>query len=137
MFIEALEFCLRQGYCMYDKVCYGQVEGVAMGSPLSPVVAELVLDKLFMSIKDMFDVKILVKYVDDNSDYVDAIFNYMNSFHERLEFTCEKENEKSINFLDMTLIRRDSGDIIFKHYKKPTHTGRIINFFRNNRSIIK
>jgi hypothetical protein len=40
MFLEPLKFCLTKGYCKFNNVSYGQVEGIAMSSPLSPIVAE-------------------------------------------------------------------------------------------------
>lgn len=58
LFFEALEFCLRNGYFTYKNVFYIQVEGVAMGNPLSPIVSEIVLDKLFDTILNTFDVEI-------------------------------------------------------------------------------
>lgn len=135
-FVEALQFCLEQGYCKFDNQYYSQVQGTAMGSPLSPIIADLVLDKLFVSIKDNFDVKFLAKYVDDsicivNSDLITDIFDFMNNFHTRLKFTCEKEKDRSINFLDITITRSPNCNLNFKHYQKPTHTGRIINYHSN------
>jgi len=39
-----------------------------MGSPLSPIIAEFVLDELCLEIKDIFQnhIKFLTKYVDDS-----------------------------------------------------------------------
>ena len=34
-----LSFCLKTTYFMYDGEIYSQVEGAAMGSPVSPIVA--------------------------------------------------------------------------------------------------
>lgn len=136
-FIEATKFCLESGYCNYNNSSYAQVQGVAMGSPLSPIIAEFVLDKLFRTIRDNFEVKFLTKYVDGsicivNKDFVDAIFDTMNNFHPRLKFTCEKEDENgSINFLDVTIIKNELCNFYFKHYRKPTHSGRIINYHSN------
>ena len=55
---------------------------------------------------------------------------YVNSFHNFVKFTHEKDYN-TMNFLDITLIRNNDNNILFKHYKKPTYTGRIINFLSN------
>jgi hypothetical protein len=142
MFFEALKFCLTNGYCKYDNVYYAQVEGVAMGSPLSPIVAEIVLDNLFRTINEKNEVRFIVKYVDDslciiNKNYVNDILVYMNNYHNRLQFTCEHEKDGSINFLDVTIFRTCNLDLKFRHYKKPTYTGRIINYNSNQPDYVK
>ena len=38
------KLCLRSTYFMFDKVLFEQVEGAAMGSPLSPMVANLYME---------------------------------------------------------------------------------------------
>ena len=136
MFFNALKFCLSKGYCKYDDTYYAQIEGVAMVGPLSFIAAEFVLDKLFKMIREKSEVKFIVKYVDDslaiiNKDNVNDILERMNCFHDRLKFTCEKENDGAINFLDITIFRTRNYDLSYKHYKKPTYTGRIINFHSN------
>lgn len=136
MFIEAIELCLNNGYCNFENVSYEQVEGLAMGSPLSAIVAEIVLDKLFTMIKNNFNVKLFVKFVDDslcivNRDHVDNVFNFLNSYHHRLEFTCELEENNMINFLDITIIKNVNCTLSFKHHRKSTYTGRIINYRSN------
>jgi hypothetical protein len=136
MFLKALCFCLRKGYCKFDGKCYAQTEGVAMGSPLSPIVAEMVLDRLFRTIKEKFDVIYMCKYVDDslfivNKNLVNDILKFMNSFHPRLTFTQEIEKDSSINFLDVTIFKNGNGTLSYKHYKKPSYTGRIINYYSN------
>ncbi len=39
--IKLLEFCLQSTYFMFDGQIYSQVEGAAMGSPVSPIVANI------------------------------------------------------------------------------------------------
>ncbi len=41
--IELLESCLRLTYFIYDGQIYSQVEGTAMGSPVSPIVANILI----------------------------------------------------------------------------------------------
>ena len=42
--MDLLEFCLRSTYFTYQGKYYEQVEGAAMGSPISPIVANLYME---------------------------------------------------------------------------------------------
>ena len=43
-----LELCLRPTYFQFDGSFFGQVQGAAMGSPLSPIVANIFMEDLEM-----------------------------------------------------------------------------------------
>ena len=51
----------------------------------------------------------------------------INSFHTSLKFTIEKEQNASLPFLDMKIIR-ENGRLTSKWYTKPTDTGLVMNF---------
>ena len=42
--IKLLDFCLRSTYFVFQGQYYEQVEGAAMGSPLSPIVANIFME---------------------------------------------------------------------------------------------
>lgn len=106
-----------------------------MGSPISSTISELVLNVMEnLLIKPNPDITFYKRYVDDiiicaHASKINNIFNLLNNYHPRLKFTLEKENNKnSINFLDITLIRSQSGIIYTNWYRKNTKTTRYINF---------
>jgi len=77
-----------------------------------------------------------IRYVDDillatPVDLIEVILKIFNSFHERLKFTLEISNCDRINFLDVTLIM-ESEVIKFDLYKKPTNSGRYLNYLSNH-----
>ena len=82
-FEEILLFCLTSGYCQYQGEIYSQKNGLAIGSALSPIIAELVLDHLFKEIDRVFktdEIKFRIKYADDSffilrSDVFDEVLN--------------------------------------------------------------
>ena len=43
--IKLLEFCLNSTSIIYQGQFYQQIEGAAMGSPLSPIVANIYMEK--------------------------------------------------------------------------------------------
>lgn len=136
-FFEAISFCIKNSYFMYDGKYYAQITGLAMGNPLSGIISEIVMDKLFSKIKEKFSssIKIMVKYVDDSffimhNDIFNDVLSELNSFHNLLKFTYEK-NANDINFLDISIKRNHDNSILLKHYKKPTYTGRIIHHLSN------
>jgi len=48
-FKMAVEFVLSSTFFTFNNICYKQIFGTPMGSPLSPVIADLVLQDLEMS----------------------------------------------------------------------------------------
>jgi len=59
------------------------------------------------------------------------ILETFNSFHSRLKFTMEISKCDHISFLDVNLIV-ENRKIIFDLFKKPTNSGRYLNFYSNH-----
>ena len=65
------------------------------------------------------------KYVDNifvlfrSPDHLEKFRNYLNSKHRNITFTCEKEQNNSMAFLDV-LITRTSNGFKISAYRKPT-----------------
>ncbi|XP_011338800.2 uncharacterized protein LOC105280186 [Ooceraea biroi] len=129
-FLHAIDLVLGSTSFQFNGVCYEQIFGSSMGSPLSPIVADMVLDNLetkCISSLD-FELPVFYRYVDDvftilPVDKVDHVLHVFNSNNERLKFTMELESNNRINFLDTTVIR-DSQRLITDWYRKPTFSGR-------------
>ncbi|XP_055840080.1 uncharacterized protein LOC129907751 [Episyrphus balteatus] len=105
-----------------------------MGSPASPILADIVMEALLDNVfeKIPYKPKIITKYVDDifiilKSCHVDSTLTALNSFHPKIQFTVEFENNGKLPYLDVLVIRRNNR-LIFDWYKKPTSSGRLINF---------
>jgi len=89
-----------------------------MGSPLSPIIADLVLQKLEINVISELSTKPIFyyRYVDDITlaapyTCLNDLLHRFNSFHPRLCFTMEVGGN-NLNFLDLTIIKRD-GQLIF------------------------
>ena len=95
-----------------------------MGSPLSPILADLVIQDLENNIFNTLTTHIsfYFRYVDDivlaaPINLITNILDSFNSYHERIKFTVDYGDDRGINFLDVKLLS-DNGKIIFDLYKK-------------------
>ena len=109
---------------------YRQVDGLAMGSAPAPHFANGWLFKFDPVIAD--DAAICERYMDDiirniKRARIEAKLQEINNLHPNLKFTCEREVEGKIPFLDMLIIN-DRGNLSSTWYNKPTDTGLIMNF---------
>lgn len=136
IFIEALKLTLNSNYSQHKNKFYQQLDGCAMGSPISSTVAQLVMEYLEEKVLSNTNIPILFlkRYVDDcitavPENQIDEILNAFNNFHPKLQFTSEVEIELKINFLDMTIIRQEDSDkLTTKWYTKNTWSGRYLNY---------
>ena len=92
-----------------------------MGSPLSPIAADIVLDDLeskgiaFLP----FQLPFYFRYVDDiitavPFNKIEIIKNIFNRYNHKIQFTIEEELEEKIVFLDILVIR--DGDVIITNW---------------------
>lgn len=114
---------------------FKQVSGLPMGTEGSPVIASIVFTHFLNSVLPKHaPVAYLKKYVDDtimitSQANAHAILTSLNNIDRRIQFTMEEENDSSgINFLDVSLFRREQ-KIITKWYCKPFSSNRLVNWF--------
>ena len=132
VFRRLLEFATN-GLFQFDGKLYQQTDGVAMGSPLAPSLANLFVGE--MENRHLNENKTKVKYytrfVDDvltifEQDEVNSFHNFINSWHDNLKFTVEVGGN-SIPFLDIN-IEINNENLCTTVYRKPTYTGLLLNF---------
>lgn len=134
-FIELITFLFDSSYFTFEGQIYYQTFGCAMGNPCSPILANIVMNELLLDTihKLPFTLPFMFCYVDDlltaiKVDSVELVLNTFNNFSPHLQFTVEKEQDKSIPFLDVILTRTNEGTLMTDWYRKPTNSGRIINY---------
>ena len=132
---ELLDMCTKDIHFSCNNKIYKQTDGVAMGSPLGPVIANIFmveLEKVVMPwIED--DVALWFRYVDDTFTFVkkneiEFVKNVINSFHKDIQFTHETESNDSIAFLDVLIKRSTTGSLSTSFFKKETDTNIYINW---------
>jgi len=111
------------------------VEGAAMGSPVSPIVANLFMEHFEERALISFHspIKFWGRYVDDTmvviaTSLVDDFTVHLNSLHHKIKFTSETEVNNSIPMLDTLILRRNDGSLDFQVYRKKTHTDHYLQF---------
>ena len=127
MATSGIEFC-------FDGQMYSQVDGVVMGSPLGPTLANIIMGHLEAEFFNKNDFPLMYcRYVDDcfllfhNKNDCDRMFRDFNCLHPSIQFTMEAEDNNKLAFLDV-LIQRNNNEFLTSIYRKTTFTGEYINF---------
>ena len=131
---KLLQICTKEMHFSFNGVLYRQVDGVAMGSPLGPVLANVFMVELEKTLVPQLDsIALWYRYVDDTFTFIKAgevenVLERLNSFHESIKFTFEKERDDSIAFLDVKVIRNEDGTFSTDIHRKKTDTNIYINW---------
>ena len=134
--IKLLEFCLRNTYFVFQGQYYEQVEGAAIGSPLSLIVANIYMEH--------FETKALEtaphppslwkRFVDDTcvileKEHKEEFFQHINAIEEKIQFTAETTRaDGSIPFLDTLVTAKSDGRLLTSIYGKATHTNQYLQW---------
>ena len=136
--IKLLELCLRSTYFTFDGQIYSQVEGAAMGSPVSPIVANIFMQWFEETALETFpyEISLWKRYVDDTivilmDALLDDLTAHINVVHPAIRFTREEEEDGSLAVLDAQISRREDM-LTFSVYRKPTHTDQYLQFCSNH-----
>ena len=122
------------GEFLYQDKLYRQTDGVAMGSPLAPTLANLFLAHLENDFLKSCDAPIAYwRYVDDifcvfdvSKQKPDTFLNLLNSQHDNLSFTIDV-GPKALPFLDIQ-VEFSHGSPVFSVFRKKSYTGLLLNF---------
>jgi hypothetical protein len=126
-------FChvLTTTYFTFNGQFHGQTAGMAMGSPLSPVIANFYMEDYEKAALESAPLKprCWFHYVGDifviwqhGLDKLKDFLHHLNSVHQSIQFTMETKSEGHLPFLDFDIYRRPDGCLRLKVYRKPTHT---------------
>lgn len=126
------------GYFLYKNDLYCQIDGVTMGSPLGPTLANFFMANFevkFMNEKALHTPKLYLRYVDDifcvfgSMEYLLTFFDCLNELHKNLKFTHEI-GPNHLAFLDTEIgLPSDNCDLVSSTvYRKPSNTNVILNY---------
>ena len=125
--LKCLKLCLDNMYFQFEDNTYQQTKGLAMGHPLSPFLANLVLESLEKKILTNANVQGIktYRYMDDlliiyqEEIQFETLIQLWNSVHPNITVTQEKETNEGINFLDLWIYRKNNR-FHTEVYRKPT-----------------
>ena len=136
-FRNLLKLSVKNTYFFFNGKLYEQIDGVAMGSPLGPTLANIFLcyheNKWLTNCPNHYKPTYYRRYVDDtfllfrNESQIPQFLSYMNQQHPNIKFTLETEENNQISFLDTTIVKEQSG-FATSVYRKKTFTGLGSNF---------
>ena len=143
--ISLLQFRLTSTSFRYSNKSYQPLDGLAMGSPVSSIVADIFMDD--------FDEKSITKetsvtprlwkrFVDDilavvRIDKSHKLLEHLHRQHPRVRFTIEKEGKGVLPFMDVCFSCDERGSLHREMFQKPTHTNRYIQFSSHHPESVK
>ena len=134
--MSLLKLVLENCVFTFQDRFYKQLHGTVMGSPCSPVVANIYMEyfeNMALGPKLPVPIKDWKRYVDDVFSIIPKgnwviLLQYLNSIDPHIKFTIEQPNaEGGIPFLD-TFPKPKGEKIAVAVYRKPTHTDRYLDF---------
>ncbi|CAF1185331.1 unnamed protein product [Didymodactylos carnosus] len=123
-----------QSRFLFNNQLYEQHDGLFMGSPLAVIMADIYMshfEEVNMPELIINGVHLWKGYVDDtftfaeNNDSVQNILHVLNSYHPGIQFTVEMEQNNTLSFLDVKIIRIGTTTPSYQTtvYMKPTYSG--------------
>ena len=134
---ELFLFGTSQTHFIFNGKFYNQIDGVAMASPLAPVLANIFTGFYKSEWLNEYNInkpKFYLRYVDDilaafNKKQNSLNFlNFLNKMHPKIKFTIEKQINHSIAFLDVFISGIKNQNLTLQTYHKSTCTGLPLNF---------
>jgi hypothetical protein len=131
-FRRLLNTAVKENHFMFEGRMFDQLDGVAMGSSLGPILANIFMSQFETQALSQYGGNLpstYRRYVDDTflvfetKADVDSFFHYMNNKHANIKFTMEQEENHKLPFLDILITRHSDGTITTSVYHKPTFTG--------------
>ncbi|XP_071944425.1 uncharacterized protein [Antedon mediterranea] len=141
--MELLSLVVNTAYFSFGNIIYRQKSGIAMGSPISLIVANLFLEWLeteaISRANDNIRPTYWRRYVDDvlavvEKESIEDLNKHLNTIDptKSIKFTTERMTDNTLPFLDCLITLKTDGTIETSIYRKPTHTDQYLNFKSNH-----
>lgn len=125
-----LPVCLRMTYFQQRGKFREQINGVAMGSPSSPIVTNLYMEAFEQKAINLAtdEPKLWVQYIDNTfviwqhgQDKLEPYQQHLNSLQDPIQFTMKVEDSQQLPFLDV-LVKREGNSITKQSTARNTQT---------------
>jgi uncharacterized protein (UPF0335 family) len=133
-FLSWIKLLFRSTGFRFNDSYYEQLKGTPMGSPISVVVSNLLMEYVEEKALSMLDIppRFFRRFIDDCfavvlSDKVNELHLSLNSVHPDIQFTIERSVNNKLPFLDV-LVTVVDGRLCTEVYRKPMHSGKYLSF---------
>ena len=136
--ISLLEFCLSHTYFLFQVKYYEQVQGAAMGSPISPLIANIFMEEFEVKALSSFPhpPSLWLRFVDDtfviNQAEHSQELQHINNQDPHIQFTVECTQPGSPPFLDTLITIQPDNTLSTTVYRKPFHTDQYLHWDSNH-----
>ena len=135
-FKELLSLSIKESSFIFNEILYKQIDGLSMGSPLGPTLANPFLcfyeKKWLEQCPEKFKPVYYRRYVDNtfvlfrSRDHLIKFKDYLNKYHSNLIFSFEEETNGKF-FLDVE-VSQEGNKFATTVYRKPTFCGIYTHF---------
>ena len=122
-------------YFLFQGKYYEQVQGAAMGSPISPLIANLFMEEFEVkALSSSQTTHLWLRFVDDNfvinkAEHSHQLPDHINNQDPHIQFTVEEPSQEGIfPFLDTLDAPGPNNTPITTVYRKPTHTDQYLHW---------
>jgi hypothetical protein len=130
---------LNPDYFYHANRYYEQANGKATSALFADIFLQYIEHNIIIPIINKYNILYYCRYVDDililyneeKSNIISILFE-VNSIFPSLDFTCEMEDNNSLNFLDITIKKTNNHGLVFNMFRKPSATDTITNFRSNH-----
>ena len=134
-----LEFCLTHTYSLFQGKYYQQTQGAAMGSPISPHIANIFMEEFEVKALQSFPNphSLWLRFVDDTfvinkAEHSQDLLQHINNQDPHIQFTVEPTQQGSLPFLDTLVTIPPDNTFSTSVYRKPTHRDQYLHWDSNH-----
>ena len=112
---KLLELCVCDNTFLFNDTVYQQIDSVAMGGSLGPLLANIYMahleEEYFLKNTLEFSPSFYSRYVDDTfclmkeESHVNSFLEFINNINSQIQFDVELENDGKLAFLDTVISR--------------------------------
>ena len=133
---QLFNFATSGTHFIFNGSFYDQIDGVSMGSPLGPVLANLLMgyhEKKWLQEFEKGKILMYKHYIDDifcmlgNEKDAEHLFEFLNWQRKSIKFILKKERNKFLSFLDV-LIKNEGNRFSTSVCQKKTSVGLFTQF---------
>ena len=138
--ITLLKFCLTNTYFLFQGKYYEQVQGAAMGSPFSPLIANLFMEEFEVKALSSYPYppSLWLRFVDETfvitmAEHSQPLLQHINNQDPHIQFTVEEPTQQgTLPFLNTLVTLQPNNTFSTSVYRKPTHTDQYLHWDSNH-----